>query len=336
MTRFEHVNADTISRTIASGAFRDRIVFQMAPWISFLADTQKGEPVFAVLRHGDQIIGCFTGLVIRKFGLKILGSPFRGWSTPLMGFNLLPSTKPRLAVKALFEFAFDDLKCDHLELVDPHVKPEDIEGLGATYEKNPTVIVDITRSDEELLASFDKHGRRAMRKAEKIGAVSIEESNGLDFANDYFAQLKDVFGKQKLSVPWGIERVRALIQHMGSTGMLLLLRARDPQGKCIATGIFPALNETMHLWGNASFTADQNLYPNELLHWHAMKFWRDRGIKKYDMTGNSRFKLKFGGTETYALLIRKSKNRLISVARQFGPQVARAFLRLRWKFFAGN
>ena len=71
--------------------YPDANVFQTPEWVSFVAETQKAEPVLAVLKEGNETLGYFTGLIIRKFGLKILGSPFRGWSTPYMGFNLQPS-----------------------------------------------------------------------------------------------------------------------------------------------------------------------------------------------------------------------------------------------------
>ena len=80
MARFERVpfHPDDWNKTLS--AFPDRIVFQTAEWISFLIDTQKGEPVIAALKDGNETLGYFSGLIVKKFGLKILGSPFRGWS----------------------------------------------------------------------------------------------------------------------------------------------------------------------------------------------------------------------------------------------------------------
>ena len=98
MARFERVNLapaewDGILRT-----FADRIVHQSPAYLAFLAETQNAEPVVAALKEGNDTLGYFTGLIFRKFGLKILGSPFRGWSTPYMGFNLQPSVHGKTPV----------------------------------------------------------------------------------------------------------------------------------------------------------------------------------------------------------------------------------------------
>src|SRR5436190_17634441 len=71
MARFERVpfHPDDWNKTLS--AFPDRIVFQTAEWISFLIDTQKGEPVIAALKDGNETLGYFSGLIVKKFGLKI-------------------------------------------------------------------------------------------------------------------------------------------------------------------------------------------------------------------------------------------------------------------------
>ena len=68
-------------------AFDDRVVFQTREWLAFVAETQGAEPVVCAVRR-DGEVGCFTGLIARRFGIRILGSPFPGWTTGYMGFNL--------------------------------------------------------------------------------------------------------------------------------------------------------------------------------------------------------------------------------------------------------
>jgi hypothetical protein len=80
MARFERVNLAPAEWGRTLSTFPDAIVYQSPAWLSFLAETQKGEPVLAVLKEGDQTLGYFSGLVVRRLGLKILGSPFRAWT----------------------------------------------------------------------------------------------------------------------------------------------------------------------------------------------------------------------------------------------------------------
>ena len=68
--------------------------------------------------------------------------------------------------------------------------------------------------------------------------VVVEEARDDAFADDYYAQLVEVFANQGLTPTYNVARVRLLIKHLLPTGCLLLLRARDPERRCIATGIF--------------------------------------------------------------------------------------------------
>jgi hypothetical protein len=148
-------------------------------------------------------------------------------------------------------------------------------------------------SEEELFHGMDSACRRCIRKAEKSGVV-IEEAHDLTFADEYHEQLRDVFAKQGLVPTYGVDRVRALIQHMEPTGRILLVRARDPEGRCIATGIFPGFNKIAEFWGNASFRSSQHLRPNEAIQWYVMRYWKRRGVEIYDWGGEGTYKEKYG------------------------------------------
>jgi hypothetical protein len=98
--------------------FPGRTIYQHPAWMSFVAETQRAQPVVARLCEGNSTIGYFTGLTVRRFGLKVLGSPFPGWSTAYMGFHLQEGAPRTLAMKALMRFAMRDLGCAHVECMD--------------------------------------------------------------------------------------------------------------------------------------------------------------------------------------------------------------------------
>lgn len=301
-------------------AYQAGTIFQTPAWLMFLAESQKAEPVIAALKHAGQTVGCFSGLIIRKFGLKILGSPFSGWTTDYMGLTLSSGVSRQEAVRALMDFAFRELKCVHVELMDRHVTVDDLIGLDVQYEVYRGFEIDLTQSDEKLFANMTSACRRCIRKADKNG-VTIEEAIDLGFAAEYFAQLQDVFAKQSLIPTYGLDRVRQLITHLHPTGNLLLLRARDRGGRCIATGIFPHLNGVMYFWGGASWRQHQGLRPNEALQWHAMKIGKQRGIRTYDMGGGGEYKKKYGGYEIQVPWVRKSKSPWIGRARTVAKEI---------------
>lgn len=330
MAKFERIPWSYSEWEKTIGAFADRVVFQTPAWLSFLAETQRGEIVIAALKEGNDTLGYFSGLVVRKFGLKILGSPFRGWSTPYLGFNLRPDVPRRVAAGALADFAFKELGCIHFEVTDSYMSAAEVAGLSLHHEMHPTMEVDLTQSEEALFNNMASACRRNIRHAEKAGVI-IEEAHDLEFAEDYATQYVDVMAKQGMTPHFGADRFRAMIRHVQPTGMLLLLRARDTEGRCIATGIYPAVNQTTFYNNGASWRQYQKLRPNELLHWHAMRYWKKRGLRTYNMEGIMDFKLKFGGRQTETAMVYQSRYRALSSLRAAALPLGRAILRLAWK-----
>lgn len=294
--------------------YNDHTIFQTEQWLQFVASTQSAEPVIAVVKCGDHVVGRFTGLIVRKFGLRILGSPMAGWTTSYMGFNLEPSISRAAALVALEKFAFRELKCVHFELMDRHFSISDVEQIGYTSRILHSFEIDLRKNEEELLAAMKPECRRCIRKAEKEG-VQVEEVRDESFADDYYSQMQDVFAKQGLVPTYSKERIQALIRYLLPTGNLLLVRARNSEGKCIATGIFPAMNDTMYFWGGASWRSDQILRPNEAIQWFAIHYWKERGMTKYDMGGGGEYKRKYGGHEIAVPWVRKSKYSLLERLR---------------------
>jgi hypothetical protein len=309
-------------------AFPDRVLFQTREWLEFVARTQGAEPVVAAVVDGPETVGYFTGLVLERYRLKILGSPFPGWTTDSMGFNLEPEASRRDAAAALVPFAFGPLGCVHLELKDRRLHESDVSGLG--FQSTPTLTyeVDLTADEDALFGRMTSAGRRAIRKSVKDG-VLVEEASGLEFADEYYAQLEEVFAKQALRPTYGVSRVRELIRCLEPTGRLLLLRARSPDGEPIATALFPALNGYAYFWGGASWRHGQQHRPNEAIFWYAMRYWKERGMGVLDLGGGGDYKRKYGATELWLPFARVSRFRALMVLREGARRLAQVRQRRR-------
>ena len=244
--------------------FPDREVFQTSAWLRFLVESQSGTLVLAVLKDDSDIVGYFAGVIVRKFGLRILGSPFIGWTTDRMGIRLRQGVSRRAAVEALMQYAFRDLKCVHLELADLNITPDDVAGLGFESRVGHGYVVDLTPDEDTVFHNMSaKSARYCVRKAANLGVV-VEEAHDEQFADDYNAQMQEVFANQGLVPTYGKDRTLLLMRHLLPTGHLLLLR-RAPDGRCIATGIFLGMNRRAYFWGNASWNKDRHFCPNEPL-----------------------------------------------------------------------
>jgi hypothetical protein len=296
----------------ALDAFEDRVVFQTREWLQFIADTQKAAPLVVEIRDGEGCVGYFSGLTFRKVGVRILGSSFPGWTTPYIGFNLVPGYARGPLVRSFVRWAFQDLKCLHVEVSDAHFLQDEVSDFDrTTYE---TYKSDLTRTEADLFNAMDPACRRCIRKAQKSG-VTVEEAHDLEFADEYYAQLKDVFAKQGKVPTYSLDRVRLLLKHLLPTGRLLAIRARSPEGKCIATGLYPGMNDRAFFWGNASWRTEQHFRPNEYLHWYAIRHWQARGARLFDWGGGGTYKEKYGVEPYVVPWIYKSKYRLLSAAR---------------------
>lgn len=302
------LNQDELNR------FSDRTIQQTLPWIQFLTETQNAEPIFAVLKAGSRTLGYFSGLITRRFGFKILGSPFPGWSTTYMGFNLFPGASRSEALDALVDLCFHELKCDHLELMDRHISHEQCSGRRFTIWDFASIEIDLTETEDEIFHRMKHQCRNCIRKAQRSGVI-IEVSDDEGFAQDYYRQIQHVFATKGLPPPFGMDRVESLIRNVYPTGKLLLLRARNRDGVCIATGIFPAMNTTAYAWGSASLRQYSGDRPNEAIFWYAMKYWKDRGMRVFDLVGAAEYKKKYGGHIIVVPWIRKSKNWITAFLR---------------------
>jgi CelD/BcsL family acetyltransferase involved in cellulose biosynthesis len=277
--------------------YADRLIFHTPAWLRFVAETQRAEPVLATITDGGTLVGHFTGLLTKRYGLRILGSPMAGWTTSYMGFNVDPAVPRRAALEALLPFAFRELGCAHLEIRDRGFVAGDLDGLGMRWADAPTAVIDLTLDEDALFGRMASACRRNIRKADKSGVV-IEEANADDaFAEEFYDQLRDVFAKQNLVPTYPVGRVRSLLRHLGPAGDLLVLRARDPEGRCIATAVLPWYHRTMYFWGGASYRQHQHWRPNEALIWYALRYAKSRGVTEFDFVGGNAYKAKYGTTD---------------------------------------
>src|SRR3954451_5290811 len=148
MFRFRALTPDDVPWE-ALDRFDDRVVFQTRAWLDFIAESQAAIPVVAEIRDGDALAGYFSGLIVRKFGVRILGSSFPGWTTPYIGFNLQPRYSRAQRLDPLMGWAFRELKCLHVEVSDRCFHPDDANGTGVDRTAYETYKSDLTRSEDE-------------------------------------------------------------------------------------------------------------------------------------------------------------------------------------------
>lgn len=322
MLKVEQINWEPAHWRSEWERFEDRTVFQSPEWMKFLAETQGGRPVLLGLSDAGTLVGYFSGLLVRYCGLKILGSPLPGWTTAYMGFNLQPHIHRAEAAIAVERFAFRELGCVHFEMMDRHLDPSPLDQVGWQKRMFCGYEIDLSSEEAMLFGNMDGACRRCIRKAQRCG-VTVETAHDDHFCNDYYNQLMEVFARQRLAPTYRRLRVRALVRNLLPAGLVLLLRARDAEGRCIATGIFPIMHDRMYFWGGASRRQYQILRPNELLMWTAMLYAKSWKIRWFDMGGAGDYKRKYGGREIAVPWLRRSRYPVLESARAVAQQLVR-------------
>ncbi len=304
-------------------AHPDAEVFQGPPWLEYLSSSQGAEPVIAVVQRDGGMVGHFVGGIVRRYGIRIFGSPMPGWGTPRMGFLVEDGVDRRAVAEALLPFAYRDLGCLHVELGDARLSPEQMVASGYAVVVGRTFLINIDRPEEAILAGMQARTRTYIRRGIRSGLI-VERSTDESFATEYHEQLVEVFARQGLVPTYDVERVRKIIRFLVPTEEILLLRVRAPDGESIATAVVVGRNRRAILWGAAFKRSRSELHPNELLHWEAMRYWRSRGIGIYDLGGGGDYKVKYGGTEVPSVHFHRSRFAMMRHGRSAAQNLFRA------------
>ncbi len=176
-------------------------------------------------------------------------------------------------------------------------------------QPSKTIILDLSKSEDELLANMHQKTRYNIRLAEKKG-VKITESHDIEkFWNlmketterDKFKSHNREYYEKMLTPP-----SPPLVRVGNKRGELQIkLYIAEYEGKVLTAGIFVFYNDTATYLHGASTHENKNVMAPYLLHWEMIKFAKKEGYKYYDFygvdeqkwPGVTRFKKGFGGEE---------------------------------------
>lgn len=296
-------------------SFPNKSVLTTIDWIKIVIEDAHATPIILRITCAGDLVGYFTSLTVSKFGFKIIGSPFPGWSTPYMGFDFYDNRLKKDVLPYLVEFLIKSVKFSFFQISDRDITFEESEQLKKDYgyiiSKSGTLELDISADDIQLYKKMKTDCRNFIKQFERRGAhVEVTEPND-KFAEEYYTQLIDVFAKQKLVPTYSIDKIKCLLRHLSKSENILCLRVLSPDGISIATGIFPGFNKKFFFFGGASLRSYHSFRPNEYMIYTAMKYWRDRGCDTFDMVGIRDYKRKFGSHEEYYPVIIVSRPKIL-------------------------
>lgn len=273
-------------------------VFTTYEWVSFLEKSKFGKPIVLEIYNNNKLCAYFVALIFKKFGVKILASPFEGWTTPDMGFILLDYIDSILLINHIKEYAFKRLKCIFVEIVDKNIELNYLIENKLYFIHQRSLKIDLSIDEETIFKSFKKDARNFIRQFDKRGAYIEEVQPNIDFAKNFYKMLQDVFLKQKLTPPYDEKRVINLMESfINKKESILCLQVKNEDGIIIAASIYFGHNLISYSWGSSSLREYQHYRPNEAMRWYAIKYWKSKGYKIFDMVGVREYKYKFNPIE---------------------------------------
>lgn len=261
-------------------------------WVVFLEKNQDGQAVVLELTEKENRLAIFVGVIVKKFGVRILGSPFDGWLTPDMGFIRFMAMDDVIAIETVKRYAFKELRCIFLQISDKSIQ-NDLVLPGVHTEHSRILYKDNSVNLDSLMESFSKNGRRDVRASARKGLVFKEMPFDKEFADAYYDQLIDVFDKQNLKPSYDLQKVYDLVEVFETIPEQVFAVGAFWEGKCVATVFSFGFGNWTYYMGAASYRDYQKYLPNEGLFWEFIKHWNENGISNIDMVGYREYKLKY-------------------------------------------
>lgn len=153
---------------------------------------------------------------------------------------------------------------------------------GKTLFTPTTFRIDLNNSDDELLKSFHQKTRYNIRYAEKKG-VRVAEDNS-DRAFDAYIKLMRETVERQGFYAHSEKYHRLMWKHLKSAGIAHLLLAKSGNKTLTAWILFKWKDYLYYPYG-ASSSEDQNLQPNSLMMWEAIRFGKKHNLKYFDLWG---------------------------------------------------
>ncbi len=159
-----------------------------------------------------------------------------------------------------------------------------------------TIVLDLTKSEEELLSEMHGKTRYNIRLARRNSNVKCQMSNDCE---EFWTLLQKTADRDKFST-YAREYYKKLLE----LPITRLFTAKY-EGKIIAANIILFYGDTAYYLHGASDYECRSLMVPYLLHWETIKYAKDNGFTQYDFwgidekkwPGLTRFKKGFGGKE---------------------------------------
>lgn len=264
-------------------------IHQISDWKKFQQQIPgRGEVLgFCIKENGKIIATTFCvkmemGMMGKFWYYSARGPVIDPNNTKALNFLLVEVAKKLKAKDGTF-WRFDPYFQNHYSLSTNHhtLKPATQD-----YQPTDTLEIDLTQTEDEILAQMKRRGRNGINKARKKG-VEIEVIENGKFTDkdlqDFYDLTTETTDRDGFSGQ-GIEYYRSFLTELSAVSVLFFA---THEGKRIASAISTFCNDKAIYYFGAS-TSDRELNKLKaptLLQWEMMQYGKDKGCATYDFLG---------------------------------------------------
>jgi lipid II:glycine glycyltransferase (peptidoglycan interpeptide bridge formation enzyme) len=146
-----------------------------------------------------------------------------------------------------------------------------------------TLLLDITKSEEELLQGMRKTTRYLIKRMEKQG-VEVEIENPP--LGDFFLQLQDKVAERKHFIAFSQKQIKKEIKAFALDNQMVVFNAKYKR-EIVASALIIFYGYRAFYYQAASYTANKNISAPYLLVWRTIQEAKKRGCRIFDFYGAS-------------------------------------------------
>ena len=307
-------------------------LFHLSSWLEILQDTQSLKVIKIGFYDGVILIGALPLCIRSIWPFKVAASPFVVEDTPYMGL-VIDDDHCQQALGLLGTFIISS-RINFLRILQREEIPCKIRPAGYIFIEKHTHLLDLTKSEDEIWNGFEGRCRTAIRKAEKSGIQILHETRRENIEL-YYEILDSLYASQNMATPNPKRYYYRLWDAFEGNRLHMLMAWHDKM--LIAGAIIVYDSDRFYYLNGASRFEFNNLSPNNLIQWEAIRLAKASGAKYYDFVGSdierlAKFKKSFGGELTSYTCLEKSSSAWVSFARAKYPKYKIAFGRIINKF----
>lgn len=145
-----------------------------------------------------------------------------------------------------------------------------------------TVILDLTKSEEELLSNMRRQTRYEVRRSAKLG-ITVESGNSEEYFRTFHRIQKDTAARQHF-VPPDLKTLLAEHKAFGENARIYIAKTKEDKSP-IAYGLILIDGEEAEYYEAASTDLNRKLPGAYALQWQVIKDLKKAGIKRYNLWG---------------------------------------------------